>query len=1084
MPRLSFRVLGPIGAERAGEPLPLKGPRHRAVLARLLVAHGRMVTTDQLIDDLWEHPPQAAVGALQTFVAELRRLLEPDRAPRSLATVLVTAAPGYALRADRVDADDFGTAVGRAAELLATGDSADALTTLDDALALWHGPAYAEFAEQGWARAEIDRLDGLRQLAAEHRAAALIDLARPAEAVPGLHALLAAHPLREHGWQLLALALYRSGRQSDALAALRRVRGLLRTELGADPGPGLQQLEADILAHAPQLRPVPAAVRMPSPGTGFLGRATELDALRQAAETVQRQGLFRLVLLSGEAGAGKSALAEAISSMLAEDGWRVALGENPADTGVPPGWAWTRIRAALADRRSDPDLAASADETDPAPMESETDRSRPAFAGADPAEARFLFHRAAAAELAVVARRAPVLVVFDDLHNAGAETLDLLAALTTSRTAGPVLVLATYRSTEIGTELTALLGKVAPTEPVRIYLGGLSEADTVALVREIAGPEVADSYSSRIHRRSNGNPFFVRELARLLRDEGTTSFDAVPAGVRAVIRHRMAALPPATQTVVQQAAVLGADIDREILFEVFGDAESALDALDQAITVGLLTELPDGALRFTHELVRDTVYHEISGARRARWHGEIGSLLEKTDTTAVSVLAHHFIRAQSRATAASAAAYASAAARAAEQGFALAEAVRLWRAALAAFDRSPTPDLSAQLAATTGLARVLAVTGALDEARTFRRLAITRAEQRGDPALTAEILSAFDIPAVWTTNDDPELAGHIVAAAERALTGLPAERRELRARLCTTLALELRGTTDDRGVRAAAAAERIARELDDPALLAFALNGRFMHTFQRAGLSPERGRIGDELVALGGAHRLISFEVLGHLIALQSSCATADLRAAADHAAAADRLANEYELPMVGVFTEWFAALRTALTGSPAQAEAAYRAAAESLGGSGMPGVERGLLPLALCCLRLRHGLPIDPDATEQYGPYEPWIRPIALLDSGLRDEAATALLATPDAPHDLLYELRICLTARAALALGKETTMLRCYDQLLPAATELAGAGSGMVTLEPVAHYLANLATALGRPATEHQRQARVVAGRIQQQT
>ncbi|MGX1763132.1 SARP family transcriptional regulator, partial [Streptomyces lydicus] len=147
---------------------------------------------------------------------------------------------------------------------------------------------------------------------------------------------------------------------------------------------------------------------------------------------------------------------------------------------------------------------------------------------------------------------------------------------------------------------------------------------------------------------------------------------------------------------------------------------------------------------------------------------------------------------------------------------------------------------------------------------------------------------------------------------------------------------------------------------------------------------------------------------------------------------------------MVGVFTEWFAALRTALTGSPAQAEAAYRAAAESLGGSGMPGVEQGLLPLALCCLRLRHGLPTDPAATEQYGPYEPWIRPIALLDSGLREEAAIALLATPDSPRDLLYELRTCLTARAALALGDETTMLRCYDQLLPAATELAGAGSG----------------------------------------
>ncbi|WP_433661623.1 AfsR/SARP family transcriptional regulator [Nocardia sp. CA-128927] len=223
MTQLRFGVLGPISAERAGESLPLKGPRHRAVLARLLVARGRMVSMDQLIDDLWERPPRGAVGAIQTFVADLRRVLEPDRAPRSPAEVLVTVAPGYALRTENVDADRFEAAVVRTAELLATEHFDRALSTADAALALWRGPAYAEFAEQGWARAEVDRLDGLRLLAIEHRAAALIDLARPAEAVPALNTLLAEHPLREHAWQLLAIALYRSGRQSDALAALRRI---------------------------------------------------------------------------------------------------------------------------------------------------------------------------------------------------------------------------------------------------------------------------------------------------------------------------------------------------------------------------------------------------------------------------------------------------------------------------------------------------------------------------------------------------------------------------------------------------------------------------------------------------------------------------------------------------------------------------------------------------------------------------------------------------------------------------------------------------------------------------------------------
>ncbi|MFC9436435.1 BTAD domain-containing putative transcriptional regulator [Nocardia sp. NPDC057030] len=1060
MTHLRFGVLGPLAAERSGEPLPLKGPKHRAVLARLLVARGRMVSVDQLIDDLWERPPPGAVGAIHTFVADLRRALEPDRAPRTPAEVLVTVAPGYALRTepDAVDADRFEAAVVRAAELLATDRFDRALSTADAALALWQGPPYAEFAEQGWARAEVDRLDGLRLLAVEHRAAALIDLARPAEAVPALNSLLAEHPLREHAGELLALALYRSGRQSDALAVLRRIRHRLRTELGADPGPELQRVEADILTHAPRLLP---KARTSSPGAGFVGRRLEFAAIQHAADDAARHGRVRSALLAGEAGSGKSALAEAISSTLAGKGWLTARGESPADLGVPPGWAWTRMRATLT--AADP-----------------TERTWPdEITVTDPAEARFLFHRAAADYLASVARRTPVLLVFDDIHNAGAETLDLLSELVTGGIAGPVLVLATYRSTEISTELTATLGRVAPFEPVRVYLSGLPEDDTTTLVREIAGPDIAERDGSRIHRRSNGNPFFVRELARLLRDEGPDAFDAIPPGVREVIRHRLAMLPRSAQTLVQQASVLGEDIDREILLDLADDAARALDDLDNALTAGLFTEQPDGTLRFTHSLVRDTVYREISGPRRAQWHGEIGNLLEKLATTDVSVLAHHFVRAQSRATAASAARYAGAAAQAAEHGFALGEAVRQWRAALDAFDRMPEPDPAARLDAITGLARTLAVTGALAEARHYRELAITQAEQWADPVRAARVISAFDIPASWTTNDDPGLAAHIVTAAERTRTALPAEHRALRARLCTTIALELRGATDDRGLRAAEEAEAIARELDDPALLAFALNGRFMHTFHRAGLSAERGRIGDELIVLGRRHRLPTFEVLGHLIGIQTGCATADLESADAHSAAADQLAADYELPTVGVFTHWYAALRTALTGNPRTAEAAYRAAAELLTGSGMPGVEQGLLPLALLCLRLQHGMPLE-DATTNWGPYEPWVRPIILSAKGLRDEAAAALHAVPDSPRDLLLELRTCLRARAALTLGDEPAVRHCYDQLLPAATELAGAGSGLISLEPVAHYLAELAIALGMPhADEHRRQALTLSRR-----
>ena len=262
-----FGVLGPLQAEDGGRPLDLRGPRHREVLARLLVARGRVVSVARLVDDLWDDPPEGAVGAVQTFVGALRRALEPDRPPRSPARLLVTAAPGYALRArpQDTDAGRFEAAIDAAGPLLAAGRAADAHAALDGALALWRGPAYAEVAGAAWARGEAARLEELRLVAIERRADAAIALGRAGTAGADLEALVAATPLREEAWRLLALALYRSGRQGDALAQLRRASAVLRTEAGLDPGPALRQLQADVLAQAPHLAPRPAPPPAPVP---------------------------------------------------------------------------------------------------------------------------------------------------------------------------------------------------------------------------------------------------------------------------------------------------------------------------------------------------------------------------------------------------------------------------------------------------------------------------------------------------------------------------------------------------------------------------------------------------------------------------------------------------------------------------------------------------------------------------------------------------------------------------------------------------------------------------------------------------
>ncbi|MFD3378553.1 MULTISPECIES: BTAD domain-containing putative transcriptional regulator [unclassified Streptomyces] len=393
---------------------------------------------------------------------------------------------------------------------------------------------------------------------------------------------------------------------------------------------------------------------------------------------------------------------------------------------------------------------------------------------------------------------------------------------------------------------------------------------------------------------------------------------------------------------------------------------------------------------------------------------------------------------------------------------------QLWTQAAKAYDRAVAGGARARLESTVGLIRNLAVTGGdgLAEARRHRTAAVTAAEEFADPELTARVIGAYDVPAIWTRADDPAAARHIVAVAERTLTALPTGPHDTaRCRLLATVALETRGATGPRGPEAAREAEALARRLDDPALLAFALNGAFMQSFTRAGLAPRRDAIGAELVELAARHGLVTYEVLGHLIRLQSRAALADFAAADTHAAAADRLAERHELPLVGVFTEWYGALRLSATGQQERAESAYRAAAARLHGAGMPGLERGLLPLALLCLRLAHGLPPEPepdadaDPRADWGPHRPWAEPFILIAEGRHTEARTALRALPEPPHDLLYEAYSALEAEAALRLDDRAVLERARTRLRPAAAELAGAGSGLLTLGPVERYLTDRA-------------------------
>src|SRR6516162_4663460 len=251
-----FGILGPLEVSRAGCAVPLGGPRQRAVLALLLLEANRVVSMDRLAEGVWAgNPPEGWVTTLQTYVSHLRQALEPGRARGAAGEVLVTRDRGYLLRVDRkhLDAAVFeeGFTAGRTA--LEAGGYAEAAQTLRRALELWRGQVLANLADYAFTRPEAARLGELRLAALEARISADLALGRHHMLTAELDRLVREHPLRETLHAQRMLALYRCGRQADALAAYQQVHGLLADELGIDPGEPLRRLHQGVLAQDPDL---------------------------------------------------------------------------------------------------------------------------------------------------------------------------------------------------------------------------------------------------------------------------------------------------------------------------------------------------------------------------------------------------------------------------------------------------------------------------------------------------------------------------------------------------------------------------------------------------------------------------------------------------------------------------------------------------------------------------------------------------------------------------------------------------------------------------------------------------------------
>ncbi|RFU36623.1 transcriptional regulator, partial [Actinomadura logoneensis] len=945
----------------------------------------------------------------------------------------------------------------------AVTDPRAARARLAEALGLWRGPAFAEVADEPWAAAETARLNESRLVAAELHVAAGLRAGDPAAVVAEAERLTRDEPLREEGWRLHALALWSSGRQADALATLRRARSVLADELGLDPGPDLTALEEAILAQRTELLresvpppppPPPASApstparSSPTVRAPFVGRKAQLSALVTAADEAAADGT-RIALVTGEAGLGKSTLLDHLAARLDRDGWLVAAGRCPEIDSAPPAWAWAEALRAVAAARSPGRFAA-----DLAPLLTDTGP-----ADADATAGRFRLRRAVWKWLAAVAAERPVAVVLDDLHWADAATLELLGGCLGLR--APILVVAAYRADE-SARLTETLAALARARPLRLALPGLDTEAVAELVRTEC--EADEETIAGIAERTGGNPFYVRESARLLNGEGAlVALSEVPEGVRDVLRRRLARLPEGGVSVLRLAAVAGRESSVDVLVKAADtDEDGVLDALDAGVISGLLDEPGPGVVRFVHALVRDTLVADLSRLRAARMHARIASALEGTGD--IAALAHHYARAGSP----KAVRYCVQAAELAEARYAHDVAACLLADAVA---NSTGPDERVDLLGRLLRAQIRA--GAVAAARETRREAVEYAESLGRDDLMIAAFTAWTEPTPWQARTYGTVDRPVVDRLGRLL------KRELpppvRSRLLTAYATELVGEDDPTVLEAAREALGLAA---DPRLRAAALEI----------LVDVRGdpALCRELVRIGVEHDLPVYRVSGLL-------SHAALAAGANDPATMRRmitdaldLARAYRMPEATAVAEITLATLALIEGRLADAERLYLKADEGMRRAGSVHAT-GFLALARMTIRLNDGtLGAHLDEVRalhaELGPMTCDLLALALHANGLDAEAREVRASSGPIRPDFFFTFLTTLRAMAAVALDDREAAEEVYAALLPHRDgPPAGAASLAVALRPVAHTLGELAVLLGRhrEAAAHFAEAAAVAER-----
>ena len=850
----------------------------------------------------------------------------------------------------------------------------------------------------------------------------------------------------------------------------------------------------ELIVDALETKPDEAAEARPAnpleslAGGVFVGRERELDQLRQAVDGALA-GRGSLQLLVGEPGIGKTRAAEELATYAQVSGARAYWGRCREDEGAPAYWPWVQAIRSYA-RDADPVALAwqlgggAAEVAQLIPEVAEKLDLEPAK-GSDSEEARFRLFDSVTSLLLAAARDRPLVIVLDDLHWADEPSLLLLRFAARELASSGLLVLGTYRDVELGRHhpLARVLGEISGIEGSgRIPLRGLGVGAVERYIEMTSGAASPPGLAQTVQAQTDGNPFFVGEVVRLLASEGKLTAGAsaadlhIPQGVREVVGRRLDRLSEETNEALRVAAVIGRDFDEELVSRVAKQPpEELVKTAREAIAERLVTNLGEGRYSFSHALVRDTLYDELSPPKRSALHERTGLAIEAicggNVEERLGELAHHFLEAAPRSDLAKAIDYAQRAGEQDMEQLAYEDAVDVYGRALEVLELMDDPDESLRCSLLLRLGGAEAKSARVTDARAAFELAADSARRLDD----ADRLVGAAI-GIAMMSDAGRLDEHLLALLDEALERIGPERTARRAALLSAKSAEMYWVDNDisESKQLVDEAIEIAREVGAPQALAAALQRKiFIPSGPDA--PQERLQLADEMLEIGQKDGNREAVLLARSYRLWQFLELGDMEAADRELATYAQLADELRMPEHSWHVVAIRAMRALLDGDiegserlAVQARDAGERAEQSVASQ-----TYGIQMIQIRSLQGRAGelIPAIRDLAERFPGIPAWRGGLITLAARTGDiELARRQLdrfAGDDfsaIPRDVNWVVGMSLLGEAIALIGDTERAGPAYDELLPYEGLVIVVARATGCNGPIDRVLGMLAQTMGR--------------------